>query len=65
MSNESLPLGMVRAKEGAKFLGIGVSTFRRWVRKKKLPAGRRYSPRCIAWEIKALQDFIDLPEHDC
>ncbi len=49
----------VRAKEAAKILSIGVSTFWNWVSQGKLPRGRRLSSRCTVWLEKDIMSFLD------
>lgn len=49
----------IRAKEAAKILSIGVSTFWNWVSKGKLPKGRRLSSRCTVWMEKDIFYFLD------
>ncbi len=49
----------VRAKEAAKILSIGVSTFWNWVAQGKLPKGRRLSPRCTVWLEKDILSFLE------
>ena len=50
--------GAMRAKECAKFLGIGVSTFWRWEAKGIVPKGIRLTPRCTVWPVEVLQDLL-------
>ena len=41
--------GAMRARDAAKFLGISVSTFWRWVGEGRIPRGKRLSARCTVW----------------
>jgi len=47
-----------RAKDFAEALGIGTSTFWRWIREGRLPQGTRLSARCTVWPVTALEDFV-------
>lgn len=51
--------GAMRAKAGAAFLGIGQSTFWRWVKEGKLPKGRRLSARATVWTRAELEQFLE------
>ena len=44
----------LRAKAFAEALGIGTSTFWRWIREGRLPQGTRLSARCTVWPVTAL-----------
>jgi predicted DNA-binding transcriptional regulator AlpA len=57
-SSGSVIRGAIRAKECASFLGIGVSTFWRWVAKGIVPKGIRLTPRCTVWPVEILQGLI-------
>lgn len=48
----------LRAKAFAEALGIGTSTFWRWIREGRLPQGTRLSARCTVWPVTALEDFV-------
>lgn len=50
---------VLRAKDAAAFLGLGVSTFWRWVKEGRLPKGTRLSARVTVWRISDLESFID------
>jgi predicted DNA-binding transcriptional regulator AlpA len=50
--------GAMRAKECARFLGIGVSTFWRWEAKGIVPKGIRLTPRCTVWPVEVLQALL-------
>lgn len=39
-----------RAKEAAKLLRIGQSTFWRWVADGRIPPGKRLGARCTVWK---------------
>lgn len=54
-SNKSL-----RAKEAAAFLGIGKSTFWRWVQEGRIPEGIKLSPRATVWTVETLEHFRSL-----
>ncbi len=56
--SESPIRGAMRAKECAKFLGIGESTFWRWVASGRVPEGIRLSPRCTVWPIEEMQGMV-------
>ena len=49
---------MMRAKEAAAFLGIGVSTFWKWVKEGRLPKGISLTPRCTVWRQGELESFV-------
>lgn len=51
--------GAKRAKSAAAFLGIGQSTFWRWVAEGKLPKGKRLSPRVTVWMQADLEKFLE------
>jgi len=50
--------GVMRAKAGAAFLGIGVSTFWKWHSEGKIPPGIRLSARCTVWRREALESVL-------
>lgn len=50
--------GAMRAADAARFLGIAVSTFWRWVQEGKLPKGRRLSRRCTIWMRADIERFL-------
>jgi predicted DNA-binding transcriptional regulator AlpA len=50
---------VLRAKDAAAFLGIGLSTFWKWVKDGRLPKGIRLSARCTVWRSEAIEDFIE------
>lgn len=52
----------MRAKECAKFFGIGESTFWRWVALGLVPKGISLSPRCTVWPIEELQEMVKRPQ---
>lgn len=51
--------GALRAKTAAAFLGIGESTFWRWVKEGKLPKGRRLSARATVWLKEDMEQFLE------
>jgi len=51
--------GALRAKDAAKFLGIGISTFWRWVAQGRIPKGRRLSARATVWMRADLEQFLE------
>ena len=51
--------GAMRAADAARFLGIAVSTFWRWVQEGKLPKGRRLSRRCTIWMRADSERFLE------
>lgn len=50
---------VLRTKEAASFIGVGVSTFWRWVKEGKVPQGILLSRRCRVWPVQDLIDFLD------
>ncbi|MCC8194793.1 MAG: helix-turn-helix domain-containing protein [Deltaproteobacteria bacterium] len=50
---------VLRAKDAAAFLGLGVSTFWRWVKDGRLPKGTRLSARVTVWRVSDLESFIE------
>jgi predicted DNA-binding transcriptional regulator AlpA len=57
MSNLDV-LNVLRAKDAAKFLGIGLSTFWRWVADGKIKQGIHLGSRVTVWERTTLEKFI-------
>ena len=51
--------GAMRAADAARFLGIAVSTFWRWVQEGKLPKGKRLSSRCTVWMRSDIERFLE------
>ncbi len=51
--------GAMRAKHAAAFLGIGESTFWRWVKEGRLPKGARLSARATVWKCEDLKRFLN------
>lgn len=51
--------GAIRAKSAASFLGIGESTFWRWVKEGRLPKGTRLSARATVWKREDLERFLN------
>ena len=41
--------GAFRAKDAARFLGIGQSTFWRWAKEGRVPRGKRLTPGTTVW----------------
>lgn len=39
----------LRAKEAAQYIGMGRSTFLRWVKEGKAPAPRKLAPKVVVW----------------
>ena len=50
---------LVRAREAAAFLSIGVSTFWKWVKEGKLPKGIRLGAGTTVWKVADLEEFIE------
>ena len=48
----------LRPKPAAAYLGIGYSTFWRWVNEGRLPKGKQVSDRIFLWDIAILDDFL-------
>lgn len=51
--------GALRAKDAAKFLGVGISTFWRWTAQGKIPPGIRLSARCTVWRRESLEKVLE------
>ena len=51
-------LNVLRAKEAIQYLGIGESTFWRWVHENRLPKGKKISPRVTLWRVEDLDNFL-------
>lgn len=49
----------LRAKTASAFLGIGESTFWKWVKEGRLPKGTRLSARCTVWRREDLERFLN------
>lgn len=58
MSNLQNTKHFYRAKQCAEYLGIGVSTFWKWVQDGRIPAGTRLSSRCTVWSIETLEQVV-------
>jgi len=50
---------VLRAKDAAAFLAIGLSTLWRWHQHGKLPRGTRLSARCTVWKREDLERFLN------
>ena len=48
-----------RAREGAKLLRIGLSTFWRWVQQGRIPEGKKIGARVTVWRR---EDLLTLAE---
>ena len=48
----------MRPKNAAAMLGIGLSTFWRYVQQGRLPQGTHLSPRCTVWLRSDLEKFL-------
>ena len=59
MSMQSIPPMAFRAKDASSFIGIGESTFWKWVAAGKLPKGKHLSARCTVWKREDLERFLD------
>lgn len=49
----------MRAKSAAAYLGIGISTFWRWVADGRLPKGTRLSARVTVWKLEDIEQFLN------
>ena len=58
-SRDGQKYGAMRAKNAAAFLGIGESTFWRWVQQGRLPKGARLSARTTVWKYEDLEQFLN------
>lgn len=56
--NDRHELKLLRAPEVAGLLGIGLSTWRRWVADGEAPPPVRLSPRSVAWRYSDIAGFI-------
>ncbi len=62
MQQTNTSQGVLRAKAGAAFLGIGLSTFWKWHAEGKIPPGIRLSTRCTVWRREVLERVLTLAE---
>jgi predicted DNA-binding transcriptional regulator AlpA len=53
---------VVRPKQAARYLGIGLSTFWKYVSQGKIPRGTKISPKCTVFKLKDLDKFLDEAE---
>ena len=51
--------GFTRAKQNAKFCGIGDSTWWHWVRIGKAPPGIKLSSRTTVWRAEDIRSLVD------
>lgn len=56
--NLNMNQGAMRAHDAAKFLGIAVSTFWRWVKDGRLPQDKKLSSRCTVWMRADIERFL-------
>lgn len=52
-------LNVLRAKDAAKFLGIGKSTFHRWVQQGIIPQGIHLGARVTIWRVETLEEVLN------
>ena len=57
MNNEDY---YMRAKDCARFLGIGTSTWWRWVNEGKVDEGERFSARVRVWKLSVVKKAAKL-----
>ncbi|WP_083260795.1 AlpA family phage regulatory protein [Microbulbifer aggregans] len=50
---------LLRRSDVAKLLGIGQSTWSRWVSEGKAPPGIRLSSRAVAWRYSTILKFVE------
>lgn len=58
MQNKQV-LNVLRAKEASAYLGIGESTFWRWVKENKIPKGKSLSKRVTVWKVADLDRVLN------
>lgn len=51
--------GMVRAKQSAKYLSIGLSTFWLYVKKGRIKPASKLGPRVSAWKASYIRDLAE------
>jgi len=56
---ERRELPVLRAKDAAAFLGIGLSTFWRWVQEGRIAKGVHLSARATVWRRTDLEQFLE------
>ena len=59
MSTPQIVPAALRAKSAAAYLSIGESTFWKWVKDGRLPAGTLLSARARVWPVDVLNGFLD------
>lgn len=57
MTEQDFPLRL-RARQGAMYLGIGLSTFWKWSASGILPKGKRLTRRLTVWDKSDLDKFL-------
>ena len=57
-SCEPVALNAMRAREAARYLGVGMSTLHRWRAEGRISAGHKLTPRCRVWLKSELDDFV-------
>ena len=50
---------VLRARDASAYLGIGESTFWRWVQTGRIPRGMRLSARATVWRVADLEAFLE------
>ena len=51
--------GNVRAKQSAKFLSIGISTYWLWVRQGKIKPPTKHGARVSVWKAEYIRDLAE------
>lgn len=61
-----MEVGVFRIKDAAKYLGISVTTFWRYVKEGKIKKGLQYgdNKRITVWRKQWLDDSLDTLEHE-
>lgn len=52
------PIGAMRAKDAAAFLGIGISTWWRWCGEGRAPKGIKLGPRVTVWRKTDIESIL-------
>lgn len=60
INNTNFPIsGCVRAKQSAKYLGIGLSTFWAWVKDGKIKQPTKHGERVSVWQASYIRDLSE------